>query len=41
MPVNKARLGLQNYVTSAKEKYNSLIHEKGKLIGAVKYEQGF
>ena len=35
-PVNKDGMGLNNSVTSAKDKYKSLIHASSKLIGAFK-----
>ena len=41
LPVKKSGLGLHNIVTSEKEKYNSLLHASGKLIGAVKGEWYF
>ena len=40
-PVKKYGLGLQNPVTSAKDKQNSSLRAIGELIGAVKGEQVF
>ena len=40
-PVNKSGLGLQNPVTSAEDKYTSLLLASYELIGAVKVEKEF
>ena len=41
LPVNKSGLGLQNYVTSAAEKYTSLLRAICKMIGAVMGDREF
>ena len=41
LPVNNVRLGLQNPVTSAKEKYNILLSVRCNLIGEVKGKRSF
>ena len=39
--VKKTGMGIQNTVTSANEKYTSLLHASDELIGAVKSERFF
>ena len=41
LPVKKSEMGLQNIVTSSKEKYTSLLHVSDNTIDAFKDKQVF